>query len=112
MTYDSVIEVDESFGKTDSVAPVLVPSKGTSRVGAMRADVIGAEFPPPRIVRKMVKKEKHGIAIRELMFVAYNPGGPFVGSTIWGSGGFVVKLEMRGWVAVTSGGFRSRHCLG
>ena len=87
MFYDSMIKRDESFNNDILVAAVPAPFRRTFHECEMRADKIGANLPFPRITRNVAKEDEDGIAGTELVFLAFDPCGPFVEWTIWGSGG-------------------------
>jgi len=80
-TCDRPFEMNESLDND-----IFAPSRDTVHGCTMRADVVGADFPIPRIIGNLAKEDNDGIAGTELVFSALYPGGPFVDWSIRGSG--------------------------
>ena len=73
MARNCAIEMNESFDDD-----ILAPSRDAVHGCVNRADVVGADFPIPRIIGNVAKEDDDGIAGTEFVFPALNPGGPFV----------------------------------
>ena len=82
MTYDCVIEKNESLGKIIGFRVVLDLFRDTVRIDAMRVDEIGAKFHFLRIIGNVAEEDMDGKAAIEIVYPAVNLGGPFVVSTI------------------------------
>ena len=87
MFNDCSVEVDVSLDNDIGfVAAIRALFGGTVHERVMRADVVGADLPLLRIIRNFTNEDSDKIADRDLELLAFDPGGPFVKSTVGGRG--------------------------